>query len=61
MAFRNWYRCCVQWTTETPEPVNSPCPKCGLLFFPSASEDMTTAKFKSNNGIVDPPQFDLFR
>jgi len=51
----------MQWTTEIPEPVNSPCPKCGLLFFPWASEDMTTAKFKSDNGIVDSPQLDLFR
>jgi hypothetical protein len=31
------------------------------LFFPWASEDMTTAKFKSDNGIVDAPQLDLFR
>jgi hypothetical protein len=65
MAFRNWYRCTVdhlmQWTTETPEPVNSPCPTCGLLFFPWASEDMTTAKFKSDNGVVDSPQLALFK
>ncbi|MET4294756.1 hypothetical protein ABIB06_006589 [Bradyrhizobium sp. LB8.2] len=63
--FRNWYRCngdhLMQWTTETPHPVNSPCPTCGLLFFPWASEDMTTAKFKSDNGIVDPPQLDFFK
>ena len=71
LMFRNWYQCAdchpMQWTTETPKPVNSPCPQCGLLFFPWASEDMTTAKFKSDNGIpgaphVDQsPQLDLFR
>lgn len=59
MPFRNWYRCmtcghsCMQWTTETFEPQTSPCPSCGALFHPWASEDMTTAKFKSDNGIVD--------
>lgn len=31
-----------------------------LLYFPWASEDMTTAKLKSDNGIVDPPQLDVF-
>lgn len=41
----------MQWTTEAPEPFNSPCPICGLLHFPWASEDMTTAKFRSDNGI----------
>ncbi|MCJ9700192.1 hypothetical protein [Bradyrhizobium sp. SHOUNA76] len=51
----------MQWTREGPEPENSRCPTCGLLHFPWASEDMTTAKFKSDNGIVDPPKFDLFR
>lgn len=64
--FRNWYKCdwshpLMQWTTETAEPVNSPCPTCAILHFPWASEDMTTAKFKSDNGIVDSPQLDLFR
>jgi hypothetical protein len=63
--FRHWYRCSgdhlMQWTTETPHPENSPCPTCGLLFFPWPSEDMTTDKFKSDNGIVDSPQLDLFR
>jgi hypothetical protein len=44
----------MQWTTETPHPVNSPCPTCGLLFYPRASENMTTAKFKSDDGIVYP-------
>lgn len=59
---RNWYRCdwnhsLMQWTTETPHPVNSPCPTCGLLFFPWTSEDMTTAKFKADNGVnPDAPQ-----
>jgi hypothetical protein len=50
----------MQWTTETPEPVSSPCPTCGIVFQPWASEDMTTAKFKSDNGIVDSAQLDLF-
>lgn len=64
---RNWYRCngdhLMQWTTETPEPVNSPCPTCGLLFFPWTSEDMTTDKFKSDNGIdpVAPQRPDMCR
>lgn len=62
---RHWYRCTgdhlMQWTRESPEPENSPCPTCGLLYFPWASEDMTTAKFKSDNGIVDSPQLDLFK
>jgi hypothetical protein len=31
------------------------------LFYPRASEDMTTAKFKSDDGIVDSPQLDLFK
>ena len=57
--FRHWYRCngdhLMQWTTESEHPHNSPRPTCGLLFAPWASEDMTTAKFKSDNGIVDPP------
>lgn len=66
MAFRNWYRCdwdhpLMQWTTETQHPENAPCPTCGLLFYPWTSEDMTTAKFKSDNGVIDPPQLDLFR
>ncbi|WP_160321816.1 hypothetical protein [Bradyrhizobium pachyrhizi] len=51
----------MQWTKESPEPQNSPCPTCGLLYFPWASEDMTTAKFKSDNGIVSDPQLDLFK
>jgi hypothetical protein len=63
---RHWYKCdwdhqLIQWTRETPEPENSPCPTCELLQFPWASEDMTTAKFKSDNGVVDPPQLDLFK
>lgn len=70
---RHWYRCdwdhqLVQWTRETPEPENSPCPTCDILQFPWASEDMTTAKFKSDNGIslddinvVQCAQLDLFR
>lgn len=64
---RHWYRCfdcghsSMQWTTETPQPVESPCPSCGTKYPPWASEDMTTAKFKSDNGIVDPPQLDLFK
>ena len=63
---RHWYRCEVghqhnQWTTQAVEPFNSPCTLCGLLQFPWASEDMTTDKFKSDNGIVDPPQLDLFK
>lgn len=67
--FRNWYKCdhghqLRQWTTEADHAINSPCPTCGLLYGPWASEDMTTAKFKSDNGIVDlpsPPQLDLFK
>ncbi|MGY3134547.1 hypothetical protein ACVWZM_005229 [Bradyrhizobium sp. USDA 4501] len=63
---RHWYKCdwthpLMQWTRETPEPENSPCPTCELLRFPWASEDMTTAKFRSDNGIVDDPQLDLFK
>lgn len=64
---RHWYRCdwdhhLMQWTRETPQPENSPCAKCELLQFPWASEDMKTAKFKQDNGIVDlppPPQLGL--
>ncbi|MDH2357365.1 hypothetical protein QCM80_43480 [Bradyrhizobium sp. SSUT112] len=62
--FRHWYRHDwehQQWTREAPEPENSPCPTCEILQFPWASEDMTTAKFKPDNGIVDAPQLDLFR
>lgn len=54
----------TQWTTEADHAINLPCPTCGLLFAPWASEDMTTAKFKSDNGIVDlqpSPQLDLFK
>lgn len=63
--FRHWYRCeaghqCNQWTVESPERRNTPCTLCGLLYFPWASEDMTTAKFKEDNGIVDPDQLSLF-
>lgn len=66
MAFRNWYRCeadhhFIQWTTETVQAEPSPCPYCELSLLPWASEDMTTAKFKSDNGVVDLPQLDLFR
>jgi hypothetical protein len=64
--FRHWYRCDTghqhnQWRSEGPEPINTPCTLCGLLQPPWASEDMTTAKFKSDNGIVDSPQLDLFK
>lgn len=67
--FRNWYKCdwghpLIQWTTQADHAINAPCPTCNLLFAPWASEDMTTAKFKEDNGIVDlppPPQLDLFK
>lgn len=62
---RHCYRCdcahqLLQWTRETPEPENSPCSTCELLQFPWASENMTTAKLKDDNGIIDPPQLGLF-
>jgi len=58
--FRNWFICCTQWTTETPKPVNSSCPKCSAATAYWATEDMTTEKFKADNGIVDTPQLDFF-
>lgn len=60
MAFRNWFICCTQWTTETPKPANSVCPMCTEATAFWATEDMTTEKFKSDNGIVDSPQLDFF-
>lgn len=53
---RHWYRCdwdhqLIQWTRETPEPQNSPCPTCELLQFPWASEDMTTACRRRHSSI----------
>jgi len=65
MPFRNWYKCdwghpLMQWTTMTPHPVNSPCPTCGLLFFPWVSEDTDTDKYRADNGITGPVQLPLF-
>jgi hypothetical protein len=49
--FRHWYRCDVghqhnQWTTEGPEPTNSPCTLCGLLQFGREAEEKSHDYFR---------------